>query len=177
MDVDWGQVAWDDLVPRLTLFAARRLSALVWHTNTADADDFVIEAITKTMQGVRVWNRPTCSLYDHLLGVIASDINHAAESWENRTMRNPGEHEPGELSDCAADPELVATLRFEQTRLLAHLGLLDPVMGKLAELILLEDLNGTDELSQRLGIAPNQVKNLRKRMKRTVLAYLSEESQ
>jgi hypothetical protein len=180
MTVDWTQVDWEDLMPRLLLLAASRLSRLRWRgtrsgaPSIADAEDFVSEAITKTMGGVRVWNRDTCSLFQHLQGVIVSDINHAAESWDNRRMCNcPTAGDAMDRPGCTADPETVAAWRSEEAHLLCYLRGHDPEIGRLAELCLVHDLRETEDLSRRLGVPPAEVQNRRKRMKRAVHRYLS----
>ena len=184
MNVDWTRVDWEDLVPRLLHLAASRLSRLVWRgaragaPGMADAEDFVSAAITKTIEGVRVWNRETCSLFEHLAGVIVSDINHAAESAENRrTSADPTACNGVEHADPAADPERIAAWRSEEEHLLHHLWDVDPRIGRLAELILIHDLRETAALSSELGLVPTEVLNLRKRMKRAILKYLSEEGE
>jgi hypothetical protein len=180
MTVDWMQVDWEDLMPRLLLLAASRLSRLRWRgtragaPSIADAEDFVSEAITKTMEEVRVWNRDTCSLFQHLRGVIVSDINHAAESWDNRRMCNHPEDDGMDRPDGVADPESVAAWRSDEAHLLGYLHEHDPEIGRMAELFLVHDLRETEELSRQLGVPLAAVQNRRRRMKRAVRRYLSE---
>jgi hypothetical protein len=184
MTVDWTQVEWNDLMPRLLLLAASRLSRLRWRgmragaPSIADAEDFVSEAITKTMEEVRVWNRETCSLFQHLRGVIVSDINHAAESWDNRRICNhPDDADGMDRPDGVADPETVAAWRSDEAHLLAYLHEHDPEIGRMAELFLVHDLRGTEELSRQLGVPSAEVQNRRRRMKRAVRRYLSGKDQ
>ncbi len=185
---DWAAQDWEDLVPRLLLLAISRLSRMTWRgrrsgtlPGAAQAEDFVHDSISKTMGGVRVWNPNACTLFQHLAGVIVSDISHAATSSENRsTMAAPsnpgiGTGWPPDAADSAPDPEHAAVWRSEQRRLLDHLAGLDPVLGRMAELMLVHDLRESDGLSRELGIAASDVANLRKRMKRAVRAYLVED--
>src|SRR5262245_33436415 len=89
-DFDWTQIDWNDLYPRLLLVAEGKLNRLIWrgmrfgpipggHTSY----DFVQAAIEKTKEGIRAWN-PEISIFQHLAGVILSDINHLANSVENQ---------------------------------------------------------------------------------------------
>ena len=48
-------------------------------------------------------------------------------------------------------------------------------MGEMAELMLVQDICETCDLSRTLGVAPSEVANLRKRIKRAVRAYLAED--
>jgi hypothetical protein len=180
-NVDWTQVDWEDLMPRLLLLAVSRLSRLRWRglrsgtSSIADAEDFVSEAINKTMEDVRVWNCNTCSLFEHLRGVILSDINHAAESWDNRrTCSYPTAGDAMDRPDCMADPETVAAWRCDEAHLLGYLREHDPEIGRMAELFLVHDLRETEELSRKLGVPPAEVQNRRRRMKRAVHKYLLE---
>ena len=61
----------------------------------AEAEDFVHDAITKTMSGVRVWNREACTLFQHLAGVIVSDISHSSASLESRVIAPSHGHANG----------------------------------------------------------------------------------
>lgn len=183
--VDWSAVDWDDLVPRLLLLAMSRLARMTWRgqrgsiaPGAAEAEDFVNDAIAKTMDGVRIWSKSTCTLFQHLAGIVVSDISHAATAAENRlTLADDGRTEPkgGWPPDQAhdvPDQEQVALWRGEQRRLLDHLRAIDPVMGEMAALILIEDLDHTSELCKRLDRSPAEIANLRKRLKRATNAYL-----
>ena len=96
--VDWRAQNWEDLIPRLLLLAISRLRRMSWHgerrgapPGAAEAEDFVNDAVSKTIAGIRIWNPTACSLFQHLAGVIVSDISHAAQSAENRaTLRDGG---------------------------------------------------------------------------------------
>jgi hypothetical protein len=146
----------------------------------AEAEDFVNDAVSKTIAGVRIWNPTACSLFQHLAGVIVSDISHAAQSVENRaTLRDSMPEDGGAslsatVADGAPNQESVAVWRSEQRRLLDHLTALDAGLGQMAELMLLRDMQETMDLSAALGIPAAEVANRRKRLKRAVQAYLAE---
>jgi hypothetical protein len=180
VDVDWAAQDWEDLMPRLLLLAVARLARLRGVMPSAgEAEDFVNDAISKTMAGARVWNRATCTLFQHLAGVVVSDISHCLTSSERRlTVRAPRANGstswPPEVADGAPDQEHFAVWISEQRRLLDRLHRLDPLMGRMAELMLVHDLCETSELSPALELGPAEVANLRKRLKRAVRTYLLE---
>ena len=183
--VDWTAVDWDDLVPRLLLLAMSRLSRMTWRgqrgsiaPGAAEAEDFVNDAIAKTMDGVRVWSSDKCSLFQHLAGIVVSDISHAATAAENRlTLADDGRSSriggwPPDQADDVPDQEQIALWRSEQRTLLDYLRDIDPIMGEMAELILTKDIDQTAELCLRLDRAPSEIANLRKRIRRATQAYL-----
>ncbi|MGH6930637.1 MAG: hypothetical protein ACREEV_20150, partial [Dongiaceae bacterium] len=185
--IDWQAQDWDDLVPRLLLLAVSRLRRMTWRGDrrgpppgASEAEDFVNDAISKTIAGVRIWTPEACTLFQHLAGVIVSDISHAAESAENRsTLRAASGGESGaglvvDIGDDAPDQETVAVWRSEQRQLLEHLERVDPALKEMAALMLAQDMQETEDLSRTLGIAPAEVANRRKRLKRAVRAYLTE---
>jgi hypothetical protein len=181
-DINWASVDWDDIVPRLLLLALSRLSRMTWRgrRNTpppgaSEAEDFVNDAIAKTMAGVRVWSREHCTLFQHLAGVVVSDISHAAEAAENRlTLAHDGlvDDWPPDQADERPGQEDQALWRSEQRRLLGYLDEVDPQLAQMAELMLLEDIDGSAELASRLDCSTSDIANLRKRMKRAVQIFL-----
>jgi hypothetical protein len=89
-EFDWTQIDWNDLYPRLLLVAEGKLNRLAWRGSRfgpipggQTSHDFVQAAIEKTKGGFRVSN-PEISIFQHLVGVILSDINHLANSTENQ---------------------------------------------------------------------------------------------
>jgi hypothetical protein len=183
---DWTAQDWDDLMPRLHLFAIRRLARTTWYGRRASrlsdaAGDLVQDAITKTIGGVRVWDRASCTLFQHLAWVIVSDISHAPRSSKSRlTVSDEGRpngssHWPPDMADEAPDQEQVALWCSEQRRLLEYLRGHDSMLGRMAELMVIQDVRETRELSDQLGIQPSAVANLRKRLKRAMWSYLEDD--
>lgn len=185
--IDWKGQSWEDLVPRLLLLASSRLHRMTWRgerrgatPGATEASDFVNDAISKTIAGVRVWKPHACTLFQHLAGVILSDISHAAGSIENRsTLRESADRDSraNAIADSAgnsATNESEILWQFEQRNLLSYLDRLDPALRQMAELMLLHDMTATADLSRSLCIVPVEVANRRKRLKRAVRAYLAE---
>jgi hypothetical protein len=176
--IDWGVQDWKDLRQRLLSYATRRLARVAWRdgglVRRADAEDLVGTAIAKTIEGTRVWHSENCTLFRHLQGVIDSDTSHAAHSRETRLDLNDGDALL-DRSDGAADPEQIAVGKAEQQRLFDYLSSKHPTLGRMAVLMCLHDLRGTSELCRELDVDPQELANLRKRMKRLVRAYLEED--
>ena len=75
-EINWSEIDWDDLVPRLLLYARYKLRRRPKSSTLlgASEEDFVSQAIEKTISGVRRWENEEVSLLDHLMGVVSSDI-------------------------------------------------------------------------------------------------------
>lgn len=184
--IDWGKQDWDDLVPRLLLLAMSRLYRMTWRgrrgeapPGATEAEDYVNDAISKTLSGVRIWNPGNCTLFQHLAGVIVSDVSHAATSVENRTTMAPSNDPPGDRwppdpADDSPDQEQAAEWKSEQRRLLRHLDGIDPEVAVMAGLMLIHDMQETEALAEAMDVPPSEIANRRKRLKRAVAAYMAE---
>lgn len=187
-DTDWATQNWDDLVPRLLLLAVSRLYRMTWRgrrgetpPGAAEAEDYVNDAISKTISGVRAWNPGNCTLFQHLAGVIVSDVSHAATSTENRTTMAaprdpPGDRWPPDPADDSPDQEQAAEWKSEQRRLLKHLDEVDPELAVMAGLMLVHDMQESDALAEAMDVSAAEIANRRKRLKRAVAAYIAEEA-
>ena len=185
-EIDWTAQDWDDLVPRLLLLAVSRLSRMTWRGRRrgpvpggAQPEDFVNDAIAKTMAGIREWDPDRCTLFQHLAGAVVSDISHAAESADNRTTVSAAAAPddapwPPDTADGDPGPEAAVLWQSEQRRLIDHLDGIDPRLGRMAALMLEEDRRETADLCLALDLAPSEVANLRKRLKRAVRAFIVE---
>jgi DNA-directed RNA polymerase specialized sigma24 family protein len=187
-DTDWAAQDWDDLVPRLLLLAVSRLYRMTWRgrrgeapPGAAEAEDYVNDAISKTISGVRVWNSGNCTLFQHLAGVIVSDVGHAATSTENRTTMAPPDDPPGDRwppdpADDSPDQEQAVAWKSEQRRLLQHLDGIDSELAVMAGLMLVHDMQESEALAEAMGVPAAEIANRRKRLKRAVAAYMAEEA-
>jgi|GEM_PF-1354674 len=186
----WTAVDWDDLVPRLLLLAMSRLSRMTWRgrrdavpPGAAEAEDFVNDAIVKTIAGLRVWPKDKCTLFQHLAGVVVSDISHAADAAENKLTRADNTKEstskgwPPDSADERPDQEQQVLWQSEQRRVLGHLDEVDTRLAQMAELILIEDVDSSTELAERLDCSISEVANMRKRLKRALATFLLDEGE
>jgi hypothetical protein len=96
-----------------------------------EAADFVNDAISKTIAGVRAWKPQACTLFQHLAGVILSDISHVAGSIENRsTLRDTADRDSGPEAATdglggSASHEAEILWQHEQRNLLSYLKAVD----------------------------------------------------
>jgi hypothetical protein len=178
---DWAAQDWDDLMPRLWLFTSLQLVRRGHGApDMVAAEDLAHDAITKTIAGVRVWNREACTLFQHLAGVVVSDISHCRNSSENRlTVRRPKNANghttwPPDHPDQTPNQEDAAGADSDRRQLLNYLRSIDPRLAAMAELSLTHEIWETQELGERLGMTPAEVANLRKRLKRAAGAFLEE---
>ena len=180
-DFDWAAHDWNDLVPRLYAVAIWRLRQLRGPAiRLAEAGDFVNDALVKTFDGVRIWKPENCTLLEHLVRVIISDSSHAVNSSDSRLRVSDrdrpdgGAPWPPDMPDETPNQEQVEEWRSVQRGLLDHLNRRDPEIGRMAELILLNDVWKIEDLCRVLELTPSEVTNLRKRMKRAARAYYEE---
>jgi hypothetical protein len=179
--VDWAQIDWNDLYPRLLLVAEGKLRRLVWRgarfgpiPGGQTSHDFVQAAIEKTKGGIRGWN-PEISIFQHLAGVILSDINHLANSVENRVTHYDDE-KVIPIEDHRATPEASAIRRSQEEAFLAFLSAKDPKLGILAFSILHDPVRlGSLELATKLNLSICQVDSLKKALRRATEEFLRDE--
>lgn len=73
---DWTSVDWDDIYPRLWLFARNMIEKAGGRVRKAP-EDFAEDAIRKTVEGVRDWSPRQAPLLDHLCEVVSTDVRNA----------------------------------------------------------------------------------------------------
>lgn len=179
----WKSVDWEDLIPRLLVFAAHRLKGRRWHgvrNGLGDEKhDIVYEAIVKTMDGTRTWKEEKQDLYTHLIGVINSTIDNLLNGKENNVMVRISEKDYYKALDTHHSCTMERDPRFyhdplyqrDLSNLLKYLGDIDPLMKRLAELILIEGHRDTPYLSYELNIDTGSLNNLKKRLRRALECY------
>ncbi|HMA74427.1 MAG TPA: hypothetical protein VKP67_23500 [Xanthobacteraceae bacterium] len=180
-DFDWTQIDWNDLYPRLLLVAEGKLNRLIWRGTRfgpipggQTSHDFVQAAIEKTKQGIRIWN-PEISIFQHLAGIILSDINHLANSIENQvTYCNDEKVIP--IEDHRATPEASAIRRSQEEAFLAFLHAKNPKLRILAFSILHDPVRlGGLELATKLNLSICQVDSLKRALRRATEEFLKNE--
>jgi hypothetical protein len=180
-EIDWRQIDWQDLYPRLLLVAAGRLRRLSWRGTSGappgapTANDLVQQAILKTVDGTRAWNRDI-SLYQHLQGVIYSDTNHLAESEENQTTV-PADDNIVNIQDYRASPEMLVLRKIQEENFLIFIEIKDPTLRKLAQLILHGTARSTAELTVALNLSIREVERLKKCLRRATNEYVKYEQE
>jgi len=180
-DFDWTQIDWNDLYPRLLLVAEGKLNRLIWRGTRfgpipggQTSHDFVQAAIEKTKRGIRIWN-PEISIFQHLAGIILSDINHLANSIENQvTYCNDEKVIP--IEDHRATPEASAIRRSQEEAFLAFLHAKNPKLRILAFSILHDPVRlGSLELATKLNLSIYQIDSLKRALRRATEEFLKNE--
>jgi hypothetical protein len=177
-DFDWTQIDWNDLYPRLLLVAEGKLNRLIWRGTRfgpipggQTSQDFVQAAIEKTKEGIRAWN-PEVSIFQHLAGVILSDINHLANSVENQITQCSDE-KVIPIEDHRATPETSAIRRSQEETFLAFLHAKNPALRTLAFSILHDPARrGSLELATKLNLSICQLDSLKRALRRATEEFL-----
>jgi hypothetical protein len=182
-DFDWTQIDWNDLYPRLLLVAEGKLNRLIWRgarfgpiPGGQTSHDFVQSAIEKTKGGIRAWN-PEISIFQHLAGVILSDINHLANSTENQvTLYDDEKVIP--IEDHRATPEASAIRKSQEETFFAFLDAKNPKLRNLAFSILYDPVRlGSLELATKLNLSICQVDSLKRALRRASEEFLKIEQE
>jgi hypothetical protein len=175
--IDWTAIDWGDVYPRLLLVAARKLNRLSWRgrrfgaiPGAKTAADIVHDAIVKTMSGQRAWKPRQNSLFDHLAGVISSDVSHLVESRENCTA--VVDENIIQLLDHHEDPETIILRKAQEHAFLIYLAEKKPMLRTLAELILYDANAATPDLMAKLELSWRDVESLKKALRRATEAFL-----
>ena len=191
----------DALIERLTLHALHKLERRYWQgvlggevPGGDQAMDFVETAIQKTLRAAsgakagRNWDyEAQPDLFEHLKSVIDSDINHAAESWENRNFRSEAAltittedgqkvgmmgliptrmPNPGEACSAAEQERAREKVLFAFIDFIAD----DIELQKVMEL-LFDGVIKPKNQAERIGISPKQMYVLTQRMSRRTAEF------
>lgn len=189
---------WEEITARLTYYALRESKRLYWQgiLNGAfpgglESKDIVAIAIEKVLKGERNWNPDTHpNLLYYLKGVIDSDLNHLAESEENRVLRS--ESVLSDAVDCNEDapktgyfdklatsmphPEEVFIQKELEKKSDEFLwGLYDflndtPVLQKIVECII-DGIDKPSDIAGTLGMPVKDIYNLKKKLQRRLEEY------
>ena len=177
---DWTQIDWKDLYPRLLLVARGKLQRLTWRgkrwggriPGTPTEHDFVQDAIKKTIDGTRTWNRQI-SLFQHLGGVIFSDINHLATSEENKTTAL-ADDTIVQMEDYRSNPDMMVVRKLQEEHFLNYLEAKRPQLRQLAHLILHEPVRASADFMVKLNLSLQEVESLKKALRRATKEYLAQ---
>ena len=197
------QHPWEDTIPKLVTHALKKSRRLYWRAiygghlpEGKEAVDLVHQAIEKLLTGQREWNpdaNPDLFLY--LRGIVDSDLNHLAKSWENRftqseMMQVSGTDCDGEekefsvinmVPSAVPNPEEVLLHQGEESRADGFFwgfyeSLADkPRLQKIIECIL-DDVEKPADIAEKLGEPVNEIYNARKQLQRRLDEYRNKKS-
>ena len=150
---------------------ARRFAKNKLKGTVIEPDDLFQQAILKTLDGRRRWNRRV-SIIEHLDGVMKSDSGHEVDKRAVRGFSQLPEHNV-EPIDQQPSPEVLLLIRDELKDLL---DLFDGDEIALKLLHLKRDGFSASEIQLELGIEKRHYETVNKRIRRRVLKYLAEGS-
>ncbi|WP_376957517.1 hypothetical protein ABNQ39_10465 [Azospirillum sp. A26] len=182
LPIDWNCFNWENITLRALVYATHRDNRMRWRgardgspPGGKTPEDFVSDAIIKTISGQRCWDPNKCDLLQHIIGVVSSEISHAAISAENiSTVPTDDDNVINITNGEEPNPEQIFIYNSEKKSLLSYLEKIDPVLRSAAELLLEEQAIGNIDLAHQMGFTVKDVENLKKRLKRAVEQYLAE---
>ena len=148
-----------------TSFARGRLRGSV-----IEPEDLVQDAIAKTLDGRRKWNR-SVSIIKHLDRVMESDAGHEAEKRVTRDLRLLPQDDASELAAQQPRPEARLTALDELEGLLA---LFADDQTALDLLRLKGNHLSASEIQRELGMGKTQYDTVTKRIRRRLAKHLAE---
>ncbi|MEJ2744177.1 MAG: hypothetical protein P8123_00570 [bacterium] len=182
---------WEEIYPRLLDYALNKLWKKKWRWGLtksppggSEAHDIVAEAILKIYQGKRKWDpEKVPDLFYFICSVIKSDVNHLAESWENRhvlpessLLRDDDQNRPTVIArqedTSQAGPREILDEKLSEKEVLDFYDYLqdEPDLQKIVEAAF-DGITKRLELAQTLGISEVEIDNRRKRLKRRYFSY------
>jgi DNA-directed RNA polymerase specialized sigma24 family protein len=152
-------------------FRARRLGPAGFGLGP---QDLIQQALLKTLEGQRSWNKGSVSFLGHLMGVIRSDVSHHGEQaranppvrTEADMPRKTEDDSPGPLEllpDRAASPESSEAAKQEIERIRGLFG--DDTLVTLLIDGLAEGMKGP-EIQEALGVSRAEYEAAMKRLRR-----------
>ncbi len=182
--VSWESLPWHELIPRLLLYTAYRTSRKYWRGEESGSiasgktvEDFVQQAIEKTLNGTRRWNPASFSLFEHLKSIIDSDVSHTASSYENRRFvrySNLGEDIVKFTVDHASPADSVEA-KEELVRVRNFLAHNYQDLVKVYDFMLVNEGASAGELAELLGVDIKASYSVQRRLRRALQSYLSTE--
>ena len=169
----WERIDWCDLLPRLQLVAERLLArsgtrreARSISIRGRTSEDFVYDAVVKTILGRRPWRGKT-TLFRHLTGAIRSEISNSFQAAERPVL-----DQVVDVADSRAGP---AEQLADEQEIAGFLNLLvDESVRKVAVLMIFEGMTKPSEIAASMNISVSDANNIKRRLKRALQKYLSQ---
>lgn len=180
---------------RLWLYADILVRQHIWHgvlgglpLHGKSAEDYLQEAVVKTLTGKRKWNPANCPLEQHLRGVLDSDINHDSMRVMNQRIIREGSLADDDPQNSTSFFDRIATetitveeieklkewdaMIFEFLEALAD----DKQVQQLFEAIYDGTIKRADQ-AKTLGVPETQIDALKKRLDRRVKNFAINRTQ
>lgn len=147
----------DSQIVRLLRYAHLKLRGCRIFGQSRDGEDCFQEAIARTLEGSRRWNRQKVDFFGHLLGAIRS----ISDQWRKQSARAE------KLSELLSESDTSEKERLQQEEKMAQLRLAvadDPQLGQLIDLHLL-GLTGP-QIQEHLQICSREYETRMKKLYR-----------
>ena len=194
--IDWNYFPWEkEIIPRLKYYTDQYMKSTSYVTGYDrglikgyEQEDLIYDAIRKTIEGTREWTRwnpNECdevnnkNLFWHLVLVIKSDIYHQLNSTEKRRVHSVydfSDVEGGKVIEFpdTRDIEKEVDQEYVLKSFLNSLKAVDPDLAELANLILVVGIRSTNELARVMDVAPSDILNMKKRLRRRMNNEIKE---
>jgi DNA-directed RNA polymerase specialized sigma24 family protein len=169
--IDWSALPWDDIIPRLLLFAHRRTRRTSFSGMAMSPNDLVGDAIEKTMSGVRRWEPTDRSLFDHLAGVINSSLYNEIRKIVSRSEVPLDETILEGIKTDAPSPEDEAAYKSEVAELLRFVRARNPELLEMLSAALFFDSERPADMAEVLGISIKDAYAGRAKLRRLLHEY------
>ncbi|KSV81813.1 MULTISPECIES: hypothetical protein [Sinorhizobium/Ensifer group] len=169
----WSEIQWDQVLPRVLLFAVRLMRKRPFAGAGTSAEDLVFDAVGKTMSGARQWRPEEVGLTQHLMGVVSSDLYNLvrksaafkSESLDEAAVESLVSNEPSPEETTIDRDEISAFLSFLRNR--------DSALADVASAMILLGVDRPRELAESLDITIENVHSIKKRLRRASEDYLA----
>lgn len=174
--IEWTAVNWNELVPRLLLFAKRRISRTPGAHLSGSEEDLVAGAIEKTISHRRPWSPERVGLFEHLCGVISSDTyNLVRKRYKEPSSDEIVEQILQETPSRDPDPEQALIARSTLSKFIEYLKRKDERSYKWFLLSSVYSLPRED-VERTMNMDPGETMNIRRRVRRAAETFMSESS-
>jgi len=174
--IEWSSLPWQDIVPRVVLFAHSLLRRKPFAGVESGPEDLAWGAIEKTISGTRQWDVKNVGLVEHLMGVVSSDLYNSIRKHAAFPMESLYEIAADQIASEDRTPEELTTSKSEVLNLLNFLRDKDE---RLAELAALSASFGTyrpGELAQLMNLSVREIYALKKKLRRATEQWQTQQA-
>ena len=132
-------------------------------------DDAIYEAVRRTMDSTRLWNKESCSQIQHLWGCITSIINAEIQKYRQNLQNNIDDGSVIIIERSTAEDKLINKMELQ-----AIISFLTEEHADLVDLFLLmhfSDIIADIEIAKHFGQSLGHIRNSKKRLRRALIAY------
>jgi DNA-directed RNA polymerase specialized sigma24 family protein len=191
--IDWKEVLTPIVLKKVGAWTASAMNKNGWRGESGatlpgcpSPEDLVHDAVIKTIAGSRRWNRSACSIEQHLIGVVRSDLSHLARGPENRRSRSPDSRiepmgseagwsvarSPNGVMPTWIPEQEIAVEQAELTQIIDHLLQGDPTGQQVARAMMAYEETSSKFLAEHLGLTEADADAAKRRVRRRLTPSL-----